>query len=260
MKTRTIAAVIVPVAFIAAAGTASAGISGASDAHALSARVDLVGGVISLNAGPFAATSGIAPDIYDNDQTVLTASVSAAIVGSVNTGVLTSRSQSSIGFTSWNGGVYAEAGVDDLEVEIVPGILLTPDLVNLSADTITSFATLTSTGGVVTPFGGSTLENATLSIGGVGNLVIPLNPAANTVLLDAAGIRVVLNEQIFSTMGDTTTLDVNAIHITINGALNVVDADITIAHSSASMTVPTPGSAALLGLAGLAATRRRRNP
>lgn len=257
MKTR--ATMFCAIAALSAiAGNAAAAITATSNAHGLSADVSLVGGLVGIDLGPLPSASGVAPSPYAVTQSTLSASASVVVVGSVNTALLTSNASSNVNFGASSGVAMADATVNDLNLELVPGALFLPDLLFLSADTITSSAQISRSGGLTTTTGTSTIENAVLSVSGVGFLSVAANPAPNTVLLNAAGIRIVLNEQVITTLGDTTSIQVNAIHISVNGALNTVDADVVVGHSAASMTVPTPGALALLGAAGTLATRRRR--
>ncbi|MDX9912819.1 MAG: choice-of-anchor P family protein [Phycisphaerales bacterium] len=85
-----------------------------------------------------------------------------------------------------------------------------------------------------------------------------MDPVHTPVLLDALGIRIVLNEQIAFNDGTTASLEVNAIRITIDSPLQLVAADVVIGHSFSTMTVPAPGAAGLLSAAGLLGSRRRR--
>lgn len=236
-----------------------AAISGQSDAHALRAQVQAVGGVLGINVGPIAPSAGSAPDAYANNNLLAFVNASAAGVAQLSTGVLTSQATSNIASGSTAGQAFATSQVDGLSLEIVPGIIITPDLVNLSADTIGSNAQVSFDGSNVLTQGGIVIEDLTLSVAGIGNILVDANAAPNTVLLDLLGIRIVLNEQIVTTMGDTTTLEVNAIHITINSVLQAVGADVIIAHSEASVTIPTPAGLIPLGctLLGFASRRRR---
>ena len=93
---------------------------------------------------------------------------------------------------------------------------------------------------------------------------IPASPAPNTVLWNAGGILVVLNEQLLS--GDGTSglaLAVNALRIEFTNAvlgLGLLNGQIVIAHSEASLAAVPEPSAALLALAaaGLLAGLGRR--
>ncbi len=254
---RSMSRMIIAAAVCASGASAHAAISGQSDAHALSADVHLVATLVGINVGPLPVASGAAPGVYDVMQTAVAASASFPAVAGLSTGVLNAHASSDIGFASISGQTFAESTVDGLSLVVVPGVILTPDLINLSATTIGSSAQVAFDGSNLTTNGGFTIEDLVLSVSGA-NIPVNANAAPNTVLLDAAGIRIVLNEQILTTMGDTTSLEVNALHITINSPLQIVGANVVIGHSFASMTVPAPGAAGVLGASGLLAVRRRR--
>lgn len=245
-------------AVLIAPATARAGISGAGSSSALDVDVHAVGGLLGISVGPAPAVNGLAPNPFTLSQTTLSAHASTAGIASLTTGVLHAAAQSDITSLSLTGTTFAASRVDDLSLRIVPG-LLTPDLLRLTAGTISSTAQLTFNGTQVVASGASSLEDAGLSVAGVGshNLFAAAEP--NTVLLDALGLRIVLNEQILTTIGGTSTFEVNAIRITARGPLQTVDADVVFAHSAATLTVPAPGGAGFTAaLLGLAFTRRRR--
>lgn len=255
---RTIAAAIAAAAFAASGGVANAAITGNSHAHGLDVDVQAVVGVLGISVGPLPSASGTAPNIYNNTQTTLSATASALGVAGLNTGVLSAQATSNLTNASTTGQTHGNSSVDGLSLVVVPGILLVPDLINLTADTISSSATASFNGTNVVTSGGFLIEDLDLLVANIGVITVDANAAPNTVLLNALGIRIVVNEQIVTTVGDTTSIEVNAIHITINSPLQVVTADIVIAHSFAAITVPAPASAGVMAAAGLVAMRRRR--
>ncbi|HWF07970.1 MAG TPA: DUF11 domain-containing protein [Bryobacteraceae bacterium] len=107
-------------------------------------------------------------------------------------------------------------------------------LVGLTADVIQSSASAGGNCGALTSTGSTVLANAKLN-----GVTLTASAAPNTVLLDAGGIRIVLNEQIAAGNGTTdTSLTVNAIHISLTNApigLGLLGGDIIIAQSKASM-------------------------
>lgn len=172
--------------------------------------------------------------------------------------MLSANADSNITFGSNSGYAHGDGTVDDLLLRVVPGALPILDLVRLQAETIGSHADVSFDGSDFALSGGIVIEDATLRVLGVGSLSVLATAVPNTVLLDAAGIRIVLNEQISFNDGTIASLEVNAIRITIDSPLQVVAADITIGHSYAAMTIPTPGTLGMLASTGLLASRRRR--
>lgn len=239
----------------AVASAASGGISAASEGTALDVNVNLLGGGLGINVVA-AHAAGAAPASYFDSDLVLSAAASALGVASLSTGVLTADASSDVEASSSAGQAFGASQVNGLSFDIVPTIL--GSLVSLDSDTIGSSALVGWDGSQFSSNAGFVIEDADLVVAGVGSIFIDANAAPNTVLLDLAGIRIVLNEQILTQNGDTLSLEVNAIHITVDPLLNVVDADVVIGHSFATMTVPTPGAGALAGLGGLMAARRRR--
>lgn len=249
-------------ALVAIAGVtampASADIVGGSQGYGLHVDVGLVAGVLGIDVGPLPNAAGVAPSAYNDSNSLLSVSASALGVATLSTGLLTANASSDLVAGSTSGMTHADALVNDLLLRIVPGALFIPDLVRLEADTIGSFASVTYDGANLSTSGGFTIEDAMLSVSGIGLISINASAAPNTVLLDALGIRIVLNEQIVTNDGTTATIEVNAIRVTIDSPLQVVAADVVIGHSVATMTIPAPASLGLLAGMGLVAARRRR--
>lgn len=250
----------VAIATLAAAPCATAGaqVSSEADAHVLDVNVDAVFGLLNLHVGPVIPVSGQAPAAFNNSQTLLNINASAPGIATLSTGLLNAQAESDVTSLSISGFSQASATIDDLSLRIVPGaIFLIPDLISVSALTISSTSRVEWDGDSFTTSGGVSIEDFSISIAGVGQLAIVANPAPNTVLFDALGIRIVLNEQIMTSDIDSMRMSVNAIHISVDPLLNVVDADVVIAHSEAAMLVPAPTSA-LLGAGVISPLLRRR--
>jgi hypothetical protein len=161
------------------------------------------------------------------------------------------------------GNRFASSGslVDDLDIAVIPGTI-GPDLLSVTADTIGSGSIVTGDHGSMTPLGDMILENLAISVSG-NALNIPIAPAPNTVLFDALGIRIVLNEQFSTSILGSASQVTNAIHIEIDDVLSLgglVSGDIIIAHSDAQMNSVVPEPATFVGLGGLTllALLRRR--
>lgn len=233
--------------------------SASSQGYGLEVGVHLLSNSVGINVGPTSYSSGNAPAAYSDSDFTASVFASAAGVASLSTGVLTSSAMSDVDAGDVSGMAMGQSQVDGLSLRVVPGVLPILDLINLGADTIGSNASVSHNGTSFGFSGGMLIEDATLRVLGVGNIAIDANAAPNTVLLDLLGIKIILNEQIEDIVGNTATMTVNAIHISITGTAQIVGADIIIGHSSAMMTVPAPASATMIaGLAGFAGARRRR--
>lgn len=257
-KNITAATMMMSIVAAAVPSAANASISGSSSAYSLSADVHAVAGLAAIHVGPLPGVGGAAPTPYFLTNSALTAQASALGVASLSTGLLSTAASSDIGPGTGTGIVQAQSAVNNLSLRVVPGALFIPDLLSLAATTISSHASLRFDGAQVVSSGGSRIEGGSLSVSGVGALAVTASAAPNTVLLNAGGIKIVLNEQIFSTVGQTTTLDVNAIRVTINGPLHTVAADVVVGHSAATLTVPAPATVTCPAMLACLAGRRRR--
>jgi hypothetical protein len=217
--------------------------------------------VLTINELPM--SSGAAPGAYNDIDQLLSISQTVPLVASISTGVLDTTASSNIDGGSGVRMATSSALVNDLSLTLVP-VIGGPALLSLTADTIGSDSTVSGDFGGHTAVGNMVLENLLVSVSGTA-LAVPLNPTPNTVLWDAAGLRIVLNEQASSANATGASMTTNAIHIslvdiiTVGGLLN---GDIIIAHSDATMVsaVPEPATFVALGggLALLALVRRRR--
>ena len=207
-------------------------------------------------------SSGSAPGPYNDSDQVLSLSASVPPFASIGTAVMDTTAASDINGTSGSHFANSTSLVDDLSLDILQSPFA-PSLVTVSADTIGSTSTASGDFGSMSAVGTMVLENLAISVSG-NALVIPVAPDPNTVLLDAAGVRVVLNEQSSSVAAGSASIDTNALHITLTDILfggGLVNADIIVAHSDASMgsVVPEPATVVSLALisVGVFALRRR---
>lgn len=231
----------------------------------------LLGLAASVTSGPLATASGTAPGAYSDSDSLLTLN----IANLVTTGLLVSNASSNLDGTNGSKYASADATVNGLGLSIL-GSLPGLSVLNLSATTIQSTASISGDYGSLAASGGTTIEG--LSLNGI--TILDLSPPANNVLLDLLGIRVVLNEQIISGDGiSSKDFAVNALHVSfenvlglLDGTLGLINGDIIIGHSEASMMagpttpngpgpseVPAPASLLLLGmgLLSLGCLRRR---
>ncbi|MBK1882059.1 hypothetical protein JIN85_06510 [Luteolibacter pohnpeiensis] len=257
-------------ASLAVAGTSHAAVvTGAGEASGLTvdASVTLLGsGLLDLEVGPVAEIADDSSSPFTDSDTVISVTSTTLLLGNVDTGAVTTSIDSDV-----DGGFgirtsTSTAMVDSLDLALLGGI--GADTLSVTADTVTSSAMVSGDYGAMTLTGTSGVENLQISVAGSA-ITIPVDAfsTANNVLLDLAGVRIVLNEQIDTSSSgagfDNGALEVNAIHITVDGSLVAtgVDADIVIGHSFASLnSVPEPGSIALgaTGLLMLVGYRRRK--
>lgn len=239
--------------------------------------VDLsIGTIVGATIGPIAAVSGTAPAPYDLNATVLSldqsldlgTGITGLLSQTLSTGVITSDAESPFPVDDSGRGY---SNIEDLSLGLATQLLFLPpvNVLALGLSSITSETVFNGTSLV----GNSELLGLTLTA-----LILPIdidgslfvNPDPNTVLIDLLGLRVVLNEQIYTsnTVGITTTesLVTTALRITYSDFLiggRLLNGDIYLAQSEASFTsvVPEPATWGMLiagfGIVGMAARRRR---
>lgn len=190
--------------------------------------VPLLGNLPRITSGPLPAVAGSTLPAYDQSANVAKTDVTTPLTGNLlSASVIEVNAKGSPGPL---GSASADATLSHPGLRVVGAL----PLLALASDEIGSSATVNGVcSGTFNASGATRLVNARLS-GLVGDLPIPLNPAPNTVLLNLLGIRVVLNEQIVESRQESMTLTVNAIHVTLSGAvtaLGVASGDIVLAQS-----------------------------
>jgi uncharacterized repeat protein (TIGR01451 family) len=211
----------------------------------------LLGSGIQVTSGPLPQVAGSAPAAYAKSGSALSASVSTALTGSIlQTGVLSVSASSQV-----PAAVHTAGGAVTNQVALDLGHVL--PLLTLDADVVQSAAAVDGTcGSSLVATGSADLANAVAG-GSLGlGLTVASHPGPNTVLLDIAGVKIVLNEQ-FTTGNGTTSrgLTVNAVHVYLQNALlsglGVLSGDIVISQSHANVQCgAAPPAAADLALAG----------
>lgn len=230
--------VLLVVSFFSFTGNTLAQTEGNSSAYGVFAELDLlplIGPVVGIDLGPVAPSSGSAPPDYSDSDSVLSASLSSGLTGSIlSTGLLSTDAISDIA----NDTTSSSATVDGLNLSVV-GLL---PLLTIGADTVVTTAEVSGScsEGNLTATGTTTIENAgaggTLGLG----LTIDSNPTPNFELINLLGIRVVLNEQIVTGDGvNSRGITVNAIHVdltnTVLSLIGALSGDIVIAQSQAEV-------------------------
>ncbi len=161
-------------------------------------------------------------------------------IGSEETGQLLSVNwarSSVFGARGENASSIAEAELSELQLSSLGAIIAVASDSAASRATVqgTCCTSLTATG--ATTLADTVLECLLLQ----GQVELPVDPGPNTVVVDGAGIRIVVNEQILR--GDAVgelELVVNAIHISLDEAvldgLGIVSGEIVIGRSTAGLT------------------------
>jgi hypothetical protein len=256
-----------------------------SSAYGLS--VDLtVGSLITAGIAPVAPVAGVTTPAYSDAGTVLSVDQSlglGSVLGvipaltvkfaeGVGTGVITTSASSPFPVTTTGS---ATATVDNLALGLTSKLGAAPPITLLGIGA-TVVQSTSSVDGAPSATGFTSLAGLTLTGTALGALTINAslfdNPAPNTILLDLAGISIILNEQIRSGDGVTGAgIITNALHARFTNFLlgsGLLNGDIIVSDSRAAITgqttvqmVPEPAVwlelIAGFGAVGVVARRRR---
>lgn len=258
---RNLAPAIMAVSFAAAGASHAAATAGNSNAYGVGGNVTATLVIpISLTIANTPTVTGTAPAPYTNANQAASVNLSTLGLAGVETGII---NVSAISNVDGAGGVRAStasAVVNGLDLGVLGSIL------SITANTITSTSTVT--GDVSAPVGTSSSIITGLTVNAFG-AAVPVTAEAlatpNFVLLDLAGLRIVLNESIISPGATTASATTNAIHVSLNnvvgiGGLTGVSGDIIVGHSFAQQSIPEPAALTLsLGALGLLMFRKRRD-
>ena len=165
----------------------------------------LAGSPVSVQTGPLPdAVSGDAPPDFSNSGSAVGIGVNLGLLGDVlSTGVLSAQTETGLVPQT----ASSEGVADDVVLKLeVLGLL---NLLSVSAEAIGATASAACVGNVPQYTGSATLANAAVAVSGV-PVTVPLNPAPNTQLLNALGIKVMLNEQV---LGNDGVFTVRALHL-----------------------------------------------
>ncbi len=226
----------IPAASLAAAQGLAAG-SATGESVSLTV-VPLLGSGVAVASAPLPTVSGVAAPAFARARGAPAAAVGSAPTGAIlRTGALDVATSSRM-----PAAVLTRSAAAAHHAALTLGHLI--PLLRLDAELLQSAATLDGAcGSLLTASGSARLTGATAG-GALGaGLDVPANPAPNTLLLDRAGVRIVLNEQIRSGDGVLRLgLTVNAVHVFLQGArvgaLGALSGDLVIAQSSASVECP----------------------
>lgn len=195
--------------------------------------------------------------VYSPSQPVAHSSAEGGVMVSGPASAVATPLTGNVLTTSWLGAQAAtsqlEAGSASASATVLNTrlrLLGLQQLLTVSADVIRSSASLAQVCSFSMQNAGSS-EIAHLVLGGaLGSAIsVPVSFPPNTVLLDAAGLKVVVNEQIFQNeSGLPVRLTVNALHITAAGVLTaagILSGEVILAQSHAEVACgeddPGPG-------------------
>ncbi len=282
MKTATLS-VLFASAFAIMAQSASAITVVSSNAYGVYSDVRVVN-TVGVVVGPVAAVNGITPPGYDKSATVasLNAAIDLGLVSliraglDINTGILTSTTNANGNLLGGTNSGFASALVNQAGVNLFTkaGILPAVTTLGLGADSIrsSSYAATDGSNGFVR--GQSVLSNLDLTVLSLLDIHLAENAqvAANTVVLDTLGLKIVLNEQIITGNGTTdAAIQTNAFHLffddyvlglrTITGGLVIGHSAVRIQVDPHAPSVPEPAAwlemIAGFGIIGVIARRRQ---
>ena len=217
----------------------------------------LPGGVMGSGSTPYSLSGSVVDLDVDSGNALATGTVTADLV--------TGSASSNVDGLPGPRTASASGGVVGANIDLTTLPLLGSGIPIFAFDgTLSSEASVSGDSGSFIATGSSTFESLALT---VNNVVIDLSAyvgvevAPNTVIdLDALGlanVTLTLNQQLVAF--DQSSIEVNALHLDL-GVIGVLEGDVTLGHSSASLAaVPEP--ATLLAtpcLAALTLTRRRR--
>ncbi len=256
-------------------GAEASVVSGSAQGYGVSSELSAFGGNLGISVPPTpngasvssappasASDSVLGLEVSDSHSTGLPPTNYAL---GLSTGLLSAEAASDV--DGGTGARHSEASalVNDLGFGV--GTLnllnvLTATVVDLSAATLSSNASVSGEAGSFVASGSASLENAYLSVAGLSLLglgvndttgALVANPSPNLIILDALGITVTLNRQIVDCLFASCSISVDALVVEFTDFVfggSLLNGDLVIGHSQASLNaspVPLPAAAWLFG-------------
>ncbi|MGH8010180.1 MAG: choice-of-anchor P family protein, partial [Candidatus Binatia bacterium] len=190
---------------------------------------------LDVDLGPLPTVEGSAPPDYDKSNSVAEVDLGQLL----RADVIEVHAAGNVSGSPEE--VSANARVVDLRLNLVARLLA---LLRVDADVIESSAKITGPcGGPLTAEGRSSVVVADTAQLLDLDVDVLANPGPNTEVLNLAGIRIILNEQIEGGDGvNSKSLTVNALHVELDDSLlddlGLLDGDIIIAQSKARLQCP----------------------
>ncbi|HYG31766.1 MAG TPA: PEP-CTERM sorting domain-containing protein [Methylophilaceae bacterium] len=199
-----------------------------------------------IGPAPYASVIGNGTDT----QSISSINLNDSLVR-LNTGLLNAQSSSNVDGSSGFKTATASSSIADVDFDVA-------QLAGLSFDLISSSSTVTGDAGSFSAIGNSSIVGLT----GYGLLSglnsIEITGAPNQTLLSVFGIEVIANRQVSTCTAVDCFITTDALYVDVAGVKNL-----TLASSSAHLAAPVPEpetvAMMLLGLAGLAGSKRVRN-
>lgn len=265
--------------------------TGTAAGHGLATQLSAFNGNLSLSIDPLplgvsvvAPPPGSVSDTHlgvDTGDTFNPGLLSSTFAMELSTGVLNASAASNVDGGAGARESSASGSVNDLNFQIGTLDLLgliSSSVVDLTAGTIASNASVSGTPGSFVASGSTMLEGASLGVADVSILGLGLgvsadlmaSPSANLVIVNALGLTVTLNRQLVngvaggSCAANDCHISVDAIALEFSDFLlggGLLNGELTLGHSEASLSaVPVPAAVWLFGsgLVGLIGVARRR--